>query len=160
MRAIASTPRSATSRRRISASTISFSTLRRPSKSSRASRSSYGALADLARVLRPLHQLAHETVGVELPQRAVEVVGAADRPARFHPREPAHRRGRELAQLLTVHAHERVEQHARELLVAHVAHRAAAVAGRAELLAVAVRSPSEPSPASDSASTPRLKSEK
>ena len=45
------------------------------------------ALADLLVLLRLLHHLADEAVGVELPQRAVEVVRAADRPARLHARE-------------------------------------------------------------------------
>ena len=47
------------------------------------------AFADLAIVLRLLHHLADEAVGVELTQRAVEVVRAANRSARFHAGEAA-----------------------------------------------------------------------
>ena len=97
------------------------------------------AVADLLLVLRPRHHLGDETVGVELPQRAVEVVRAADRTAGFHPREPRHRRAREQAHLVLVHAHQRVEEHLRELLVRHLAHRAALIHGGAQLVEVGLR---------------------
>ena len=41
----------------------------------------------LALLLRPLHQPRGEAVVVELPQRPVQVVGAADRPPGLHPGE-------------------------------------------------------------------------
>src|SRR5205085_11416609 len=66
-----------------------------------------------------LHHLLGETVVIELPQRPVEVVGAADRAAGLHTRETRHRHRGELAQLLVVHVHERGEEHLGELLVAH-----------------------------------------
>ena len=37
-----------------------------------------------------LHELVEHAVEVEVPQRAVQVVGAADRPARLHARVAAH----------------------------------------------------------------------
>ena len=80
-----------------------------------------------------------ETLGVELPQRAVEVVRAAHRPARLHPGEARHRGARERAELLGVHAHERVEEHLREILVGELAHRAAGVHLVAELVEVGLR---------------------
>ena len=69
--------------------------------------------------------LLDETFGVELPQRPVQVVRAADRPARLHAREARDRGRREHPQLLAVHVHQRVEEHLRELLVRELAHRAA-----------------------------------
>ena len=60
-----------------------------------------------------------EAVEVELPQRAVEVVGAADGPARLHARELLHRRRREPAQLRRGPCvMQRVEEHLGELLAA------------------------------------------
>ena len=139
VRAIASTPRSATSRRRISASIISLKTLSRPSKSSRASRSSNAPSPIWRLSCGLLHHLADETVGVELTQRAVEVVRAADRSARLHAREARDRRRREHAHFVLVHAHERVEEHLRELLVGDLAHRAALIHRGAQLVEVCLR---------------------
>ena len=96
------------------------------------------AFADLLVLLGLLHHLADETFGVELPQRAVQVVRTADRAARLHPREARDRGRREQAQLLAVHVHQRVEEHLRELLVRDLAHRAGAFHRLAQLLEVGV----------------------
>ena len=88
--AIASTPRSATSRRRISAS-ISFLNcsmrlvvlvVLEPLLERRQ------LAADL--LAAGLHQLLEHRVEVEVPQRAVQVVRAADRPAGLHAGEALH----------------------------------------------------------------------
>ena len=97
------------------------------------------ALADLLLVLGLRHHLGDEAVGVELPQRAVEVVRAADGAARLHAREARDRRAREQAHLVLVHAHQRVEEHLRELLVRHLTHRAALIHRGAELVEVGLR---------------------
>ena len=60
-----------------------------------------------------------EVVEVELPQRAVQVVGAADGPTRLHARELLHRRRRQPAQRVAVHGLQRVEQHRGELFARH-----------------------------------------
>ena len=92
--AIASTPRSATSRRRISAS-ISFLNC--------SMRSSYSSLLEALLERRQLAarpargpasiSLLEHAVEVEVPQRAVQVVRAADRPAGLHAGEAAARPG-------------------------------------------------------------------
>ncbi len=87
-------------------------------------------------LLGAVHHLVDEAVGVELPQRAVEVVGAADRPARLHARETSDRGAREQPELFGVHVHQRVEEHLRELLVRHRAHRARGFHRLAELVEV------------------------
>ena len=90
-RARASVPRSATSRRRISSSSSRRSRSRRALNSSRARRSSSGVSVPLGRRgARRLHQPLEDPVEVEVPQRAVQVVGAAHGAARLHAREPAH----------------------------------------------------------------------
>ena len=94
------------------------------------------AFADLLVLLGLLHHLGDEAFGVELPQRAVEVVRAADRTTGLHPGEARHRRARERAQLLGVHAHQRVEEHLRELFVRQLTHRAARVHLGAQLVEV------------------------
>ena len=73
-----------------------------------------------------------EVVEVELSQRAVQVVGAADGPPRLHARELLHRRRRQPAQRVAVHGLQRVEQHRRQLLARH--RRAAAAALRLAVL--------------------------
>ncbi len=60
-----------------------------------------------------------EVVEVELAKRAVEVIGAADRSPRLHPRELLHRHRRESAHLVAVHPRQRVQQHRRQLLARH-----------------------------------------
>ena len=105
----------------------------------RASRSSNAPSPIAVVLLGLLHHLADETVGVELPQRAVEVVRAADRPARLHAREARDRGAPRACAAARVHAHQRVEEHLRELFVGHLAHRAAAVHRGAELLEVGLR---------------------
>ena len=116
VRAIASTPRSATSRRRISASTSSRSSRRRVSNSSCCSRVGELAVGGLALLAGAAHHAGAEVVEVELAQRPVEVVRAADRPARLHARELGDGHRGEPAQLVAVHAHQRVEEHLGELL--------------------------------------------
>ena len=76
--AIASTPRSATSRRRISASISCCSWLR--AIGTRHGRDAARSPTGLAVfVLLLLEQPFEHTIDVEVPQRAVQVVGAADR---------------------------------------------------------------------------------
>ena len=94
------------------------------------------AFADLLVLLRALHHLLDQTFGVELPQRPVQVVRTADRSARLHPREARDRSPRQHPHLLAVHVHQRVEEHLRELLVRHLAHRAAGFHGLAQLLEI------------------------
>ena len=84
VRAIASTPRSATRRRRISASISFRSWSMRISYSSCSRRSSSGVSGPGGLLARLLHQPLEHAVEVEVPQRAVQVVGAADGPARLH----------------------------------------------------------------------------
>ncbi len=72
-------------------------------------------------------------------KRAVEVVRAADRPARLHAREARHRGPRQHPHLVLVHAHQRVEKHPRELLVRHLTHGAALVHGGAQLVEIRLR---------------------
>ena len=92
------------------------------------------AVADLVLVLGVRHHLAGETVDVELPQRAVQVVRTADRTARLHACEPRDRGRRDHLHLGPVHAHQRVEQQLRELLVRQLAHRAAGIHRTAQLV--------------------------
>ena len=73
-------------------------------------------LRRLALVARHAHHPHGEIVEVEHPQRAVEVVGAADGTTRLHPRVLLHREGGEAAQLVAVHVHQRGEEHRRQLL--------------------------------------------
>ena len=73
----------------------------------------------LAALGAAFHHPLGQAVVVELPQRAVQVVGAADRTPRLHPREARHRHRRQLAELLAVHVHQGGEEHLGELLVAH-----------------------------------------
>ena len=89
------------------------------------------ALLELARLARLRHEPRLELVEVELPQRAVQVVGAADRTTGLHARELRDGRGGEAAHRLAVHVGERVEQHRRELLARH--RLAAALARRGDL---------------------------
>ena len=124
---MASTPRSATRRRRISDSTSSFSSRRRAWNSSSARRSASVAVAYLALLARLAHHPGGQALEVQLPQRSIEVVGAADGPAGLHAREAVHGHTGELAHLLPVHVHERLEEHLRQLLGRDVAHRAAAL---------------------------------
>jgi hypothetical protein len=83
-----------------------------------------------------------EVVHVDLAQRAVEVVRAADRASRLHPRVLLHRERGEAPQLVVVHVHERVHEHRRDLLAGEplTATFASALAGLAvgALLALAV----------------------
>ena len=74
---------------------------------------------DLALPLLPRPMSARRGRRVELPQRAVEVVGAADGAPRLHAGERGHGHRREPAQLVAVHRHQRVEQHRGQLLARH-----------------------------------------
>ena len=91
-------------------------------------------MVDFAGILGLLHHFAHEPVGVELSKRAIEVIRAADRTARFHSREARDGRGRELTECFTIHVHQRVEEHLREFFVRHLAHGAATIHGGHHLL--------------------------
>ena len=105
VRAIASTPRSATRRRRISASIISCSSRRRASYSSSWRRAASGSAGDVPLLPGLSHEAGAELVEVELPQRPVQVVGAADRAAGLHAGELATPRRRRGAAALAVHGH-------------------------------------------------------
>ena len=74
------------------------------------------AVADLAPLAGLPHQTGGQALEVQLPQRSIEVVGAADGPSGFHPGEAVDGHARQLAELLPVHVHERLEQHLRQLL--------------------------------------------
>ncbi len=116
VRAIASTPRSATRRRRISASTSSLQVPQAGLELLLGEALGELAVADLAALARLAHHPGGQALEVELPQRAVEVVGAADGPSGLHAREAVHGHTGELAQLLAVHVHQRLEEHLRQLL--------------------------------------------
>ncbi len=94
------------------------------------------AVADLRVLLRLFHHLRDEALGVELPQRPVEVVRTTHRAAGFHARVPRDCRTREQSQLLAVHVHQRIEEHLRELFVRHLTHRAGGFHRLAQLLEV------------------------
>ena len=84
-RASASAPRSSTRRRRISVSTARRNFSMRALYSSAASRSSRSVSEPpAAPACACAHQPLQHGVEVEVPQRAVEVVGAADRPPGLH----------------------------------------------------------------------------
>ncbi len=128
--AIASAPRSATSRRRISASISLRSASMRASYSSRARRSSSGVSPPSACGLGLLHQPLEHAVEVEVPQRAVEVVGAADRPARLHAGEAADRLAGEGPHHGLVAVHQRPVEHLGQLLGGEPLHAAGRRPGR------------------------------
>ena len=75
----------------------------------------------LGRVLPGLlHQPVEHAVEIEVPQRAVEVVGAADGPARLHAGVAAHRLAGDRAHQRVVAAQERLVEHLGDLLGRHV----------------------------------------
>ena len=74
------------------------------------------AVADLAALARLAHHPGGQALEVQLPQRSVEVVRAADGPSGLHAGEAVHGHTGELTHLLPVHVHQRLEEHLRQLL--------------------------------------------
>ena len=81
-----------------------------------------------------LHQLLEHAVEVEVAQRAVQVVGAADRAPRLHAGESLHRLAGQRAHQRLVAVHQRLHQQLGHLLGRQRIHRAA---GRALAVALA-----------------------
>ena len=71
-------------------------------------------------VPRLVHELVEHRVEVEVPQGAVEVVGAPDRAARLHPCVAAHRLAGHRPHQRLITALERLEEHLGDLLGRHV----------------------------------------
>ena len=75
--------------------------------------------ATVGGVLRLLHEPLQDAVEVEVPQRAVQVVGAADRPAGLHAGESRNCLTRDRAHHRFVRVQQRAIEHLRELFGAH-----------------------------------------
>jgi hypothetical protein len=111
---MASTPRSATRRRRISDELAQLAQAGLELLLLEAGGERVGG--HVALVAGAPDEPGAELVEVELPQRPVQVVGATDGASRFHPRELGDRGRGQAAQLVAVQVHQRVEEHLGELL--------------------------------------------
>ena len=85
-----------------------------------------------------LHELLEQVVEIEVPQRAVQVVGAADRAARLHAGEALHRLAGDGAHHAGVALLQRLHQHLGDLLGRHGVHGATATRLVAVLALVAL----------------------
>ena len=133
--AIASAPRSATSRRRISASISPLNCSMRCSYSSRSRRSSSDVSSPPTCSRVASISLSSMPVEVEVAQRAVQVVRAADRAARLHAGEALHGLAGHRPHHRLVAVEQRLHQQVGDLLGRQRVH---APAGRAAPVALAI----------------------
>ncbi len=137
--AIASAPRSATRRRRISASISPLNFSIRSWNSSFSRRSSSEVSSSAGFFGGCVHHLLEHVVEVEVPQRAVQVVGAADRSTGLHTGEALHGLLGHGPHHALVAVHQRLHQHLSDLFGRQAVHAAGAVAFTLLLRRPAVR---------------------